>query len=594
MGKAAFSQHQNKQEERYLMNAKAICRLVPAILAVCILLLVQSVSAEEPKHSVTLPKTANGYEAYRDLMSDESITDVFVEEANEEFCSIDGVLFTKDGKEMLLYPKGRTEEEYAIPEGVEEAWGAFYYPENLKVLKLPASFCAFLDNEDEETLDYSEINDGLFDWCDSLERIEVDPDNPVFCSVDGVLFSKDRKTLIACPGCKQGEYEIPDGTEEIGARAFYMNEKLTGVYVPDSVQVIDDEAFLETVQIRRIRLPEKMQYIGYEAFRDCESLAELELPEGLTEITPGMLLGDTQLQGTLCIPESVTKIGQEALCFLFKVSDIYWPDHDIRCTLLDEDGEVDLEDKSDVFGWNDWGIADFTVVMHAHEGTPAVEWIKKYPHVISPQGVETMDAEGYAEVCARVMRESGYPEAEICYNPDLKWMAVKPLVAYNLHRAVAVFRQNGKTLLCGFDDLDGKWQLQWVNEQFLDVASLPVQLSYFGEDYLRLILPDPSNPDMENAVDYWFDARTLALKDAIYVTGYLWAENENVWRCRVEGEKLVYSYAEHWEKDEAGRWVEVEEEEFSTVQVNKEDLVLSTAKRLPVFPEGYVRKADDQ
>lgn len=64
MGKAAFSQHQNKQEERYLMNAKAICRLVPAILAVCILLLVQSVSAEEPKHSVTLPKTANGYEAY--------------------------------------------------------------------------------------------------------------------------------------------------------------------------------------------------------------------------------------------------------------------------------------------------------------------------------------------------------------------------------------------------------------------------------------------------------------------------------------------------------------------------------------------------
>ena len=107
------------------MNAKAICRLVPAILAVCILLLVQSVSAEEPKHSVTLPKTANGYEAYRDLKSDESITDVFVEEANEEFCSIDGVLFTKDGKEMLLYPKGRTEEEYAIPEGVEDSGLSF-------------------------------------------------------------------------------------------------------------------------------------------------------------------------------------------------------------------------------------------------------------------------------------------------------------------------------------------------------------------------------------------------------------------------------------------------------------------------------------
>lgn len=576
-----------------MIKAKVIRRLVPAILMVCILLLAQSVSAEEPKHSVTLPKTASGYEAYRDLKRDKSITDVFVEEGNEEFCSIDGVLFTKDGKEMLLYPNGRSEEEYAIPEGVERAWDAFYNQENLKVLMLPASFCSLWNKEDEETQEYWDSYD-QFDCCPALERIEVDPDNPVFCAVDGVLFSKDRKKLIACPRSKQGEYEIPDGTEEIGMRAFRLNEKLTSVYVPDSVQVIDDEAFSETVQIRRIRLPEKMKYIGYYAFQNNWALERLELPEGLTEIPAGMLRGNTQLQGTLRIPESVTKIGQEALCFLYKVSDIYWSDHDIRCTLFDEDGEVDLEDKSDVFIWNDWGIADFTVVMHAHEGTPAAEWVKKFPHVISPQGVETMDVEGYSEVCIRVMRESGYPEAEICYNPDLKWMAVKPLVAYNLHHAVAVFRQNGKTLLCGFDDLNGEWQLQWVNERFLDVASLPVLLAYFGEDSLQIILPDPSNPDVDNAVAYWFDAQTLKLEDATYVTGYLWYEDEDVWRCRVEDEKLVYSYAEHWEKDEAGNWVEVVEEEFSTVQVNNEDLILSTAKRLPVFPDGFVRKVDDQ
>jgi len=50
----------------------------------------------------------------------------------------------------------------------------------------------------------------------------------------------------------------------------------------------------------------------------------------------------------------------------------------------------------------------------------------------------------------------------------------------------------------------------------------------------------------------------------------------------------MYSYAEHQEKDEAGNWVEVEEEEFSIVHVNKEDLILSTAKRLPVFPDGLL------
>ena len=567
-----------------MMNAKAVRKLALVILAVCMLLLAQAACAEEARHSVTLPKEARELKDYREQLGNESVTDIFVEEGNEAFCSIDGVLFTKDGKEMLKYPNGRTEEEYTVPEGTEWAYATF---DNLKILKLPASFCSHCYEEDNEE-DLRDLYDTFID-CPSLERIEVDPENPALCSVDGVLFSKDRKMLIACPRSKQGGYVIPDGTEEICRYAFYQNEKLTGVFVPDSVQIIDDCAFMETVEIKRIRLPKKMKYIGVCAFRDNWVLEELKIPEGLTEIPGGMLEGNTQLQGTIRIPDGVTKIGQEALCFLYKVSDIYWPDHDIRFTLYGEDGEeIDLEDKSDLaFGWNDWGIADFTVVMHAHEGTPAAEWVKNYPHVISPQGVESMDAEGYAEVCTRVMRESGYPEAEICYNPGLKWMAVKPLVAYNLDHAVAVFRNSGKTLLCGFEALNGEWELQWVNEQFLEVSSLPVMLAYFGEDYLRIILPDPSDPDVDNAVDYWFDARTLTLKEATYVTGYLWFEDEDVWKCRVEGEKLVYSYAEHMERDEEGDWVEVEEEEFSTVDANEEDLVLSTGKRLPIYPKGY-------
>ena len=572
-----------------MMNAKAVRKLALVILAVCMLLLAQAASAEEARHSVTLSKDDIwlGFQKYEDLLSDKSVTDIFVEEGNEYYCSIDGVLFSKDRKWLVTYPSGRTEEEYTVPEGTEGI--NFDDPENLKVLKLPASFRPrYYKEGDEPGQAYMGEVFVEFVCCPALERIEVDPDNPFFCDIDGVLFSKDRKKLVVCPRSKQGGYVIPDGTEEICMYAFSENEKLTGVFVPDSVQVIGEAAFSETKEIRRIRLPKKMKYIDECAFLDNEALAELEIPEGLTEITPWMLTGNTQLQGTLRIPESVTKIGEEALSFLYKVSDIYWPDHDIRFTWFSEDGEEDLEDKSDLaFGWNDWGIADFTVVMHAHEGTPAAEWVKRYPHVISPQGVDTMDAEGYAEVCTQVMRESGYPEAEICYNPGLKWMAVKPLVAYNLDHAVAVFRQKGDTLLCGFEALNGEWELQWVNKQFLKVSSLPVLLAYFGEDSLRIILPDPSVPDVDNAVDYWFDARTLTLKEATYVTECLWENARAVWQCSVEGEKLVYSYAEHWVKNEAGQRVRVEEEKFSTVDADPEDLILSTAKRLPVYPEGY-------
>ena len=574
-----------------MMNAKVIHRLVYTALAVCILLLTQTASAEGAKHSVTIPKTASELGDYREQLRDESVTDVFVEDGNEAFCSIDGVLFTKDGKEMLIYPNGRTEEEYTVPEGTERVWSAFYYPENLKVLKLPASFCSLWDKEDEETQEYREISYDTFDYCPALERIEVDQDNPVFCAIDGVLFSKDRKILIACPVCKQGDYEIPDGTEEIGLRAFYRNEKLTSVFVPDSVQVIDDEAFLENMGIKRIRLPQTMKYIGDSAFRDGWELRELSIPEGLTEITPGMLLGNTKLQGTLRIPESVTRIGEEALCFLYKVTDIYWPDHDIDFSNDYREALPNGDKIGMVFDWNDWGIADFTVVMHAHEGTPAADWVRYYPHVISPQGVETMDAEGYAETCTRVMRENGYPEAEICFNPDLKWMAVKPLVAYNLHHAVAVFRQKEQTLLCGFDDLNGEWQLQWVNERFLDDGNLPLMLAFFGEKYLRLILPDVSDPDVDNAVDYWFDAQTLALDDATYVTGYLWISDEDLWVCNVQEHNLAYAYPSHSEKNEEGEYVRVEGEVFCTVPAEDDGYVLSTAKRLSVSPEGFVRKS---
>lgn len=574
-----------------MMNAKVIHRLVYTALAVCILLLTQTASAEGAKHSVTIPKTASELGDYREQLRDESVTDVFVEDGNEAFCSIDGVLFTKDGKEMLIYPNGRTEEEYTVPEGTERVWSAFYYPENLKVLKLPASFCSLWDKEDEETQEYREISYDTFDYCPALERIEVDQDNPVFCAIDGVLFSKDRKIMIACPVCKQGDYEIPDGTEEIGLRAFYRNEKLTSVFVPDSVQVIDDEAFLENMGIKRIRLPQTMKYIGDSAFRDGWELRELSIPEGLTEITPGMLLGNTKLQGTLRIPESVTRIGEEALCFLYKVTDIYWPDHDIDFSNDYREALPNGDKIGMVFDWNDWGIADFTVVMHAHEGTPAADWVRYYPHVISPQGVETMNAEGYAETCTRVMRENGYPEAEICFNPDLKWMAVKPLVAYNLHHAVAVFRQKEQTLLCGFDDLNGEWQLQWVNERFLDDGNLPLMLAFFGEKYLRLILPDVSDPDVDNAVDYWFDAQTLALDDATYVTGYLWISDEDLWVCSVQEHNLAYAYPSHSEKNEEGEYVRVEGEVFCTVPAEDDGYVLSTAKRLSVSPEGFVRKS---
>lgn len=76
----------------------------------------------------------------------------------------------------------------------------------------------------------------LFD-IESLRHIEIHKDNPVYLSIDGVVFDK-KGTLIRCPECKEGDYDIPDTTIKIESRAFCYCRKLRTVRIPSSVKDI--------------------------------------------------------------------------------------------------------------------------------------------------------------------------------------------------------------------------------------------------------------------------------------------------------------------------------------------------------------------
>lgn len=84
----------------------------------------------------------------------------------------------------------------------------------------------------------------VFVGCRSLTKIEVAAGNPSFCSVDGVLFTKDMKTLIAYPAAKPGaSYTIPETVTTISAQAFGSSKYLTSVTIPSSVVSIENSAF---------------------------------------------------------------------------------------------------------------------------------------------------------------------------------------------------------------------------------------------------------------------------------------------------------------------------------------------------------------
>ena len=62
---------------------------------------------------------------------------------------------------------------------------------------------------------------GIFAGCSDLSSIDVDVNNPYYCSIDGVLFKKYNTILKQYPGGKQGAYAIPNNATSIDIAAFY-------------------------------------------------------------------------------------------------------------------------------------------------------------------------------------------------------------------------------------------------------------------------------------------------------------------------------------------------------------------------------------
>ena len=87
------------------------------------------------------------------------------------------------------------------------------------------------------------IGRGAFSSCASLTGIWVAEGNSHYVSdASGVLFNKDKTTLVQCPGAF-AVYTIPGSVTSIGDDAFSGCASLTSVTIPDSVTSIGNYAF---------------------------------------------------------------------------------------------------------------------------------------------------------------------------------------------------------------------------------------------------------------------------------------------------------------------------------------------------------------
>ena len=152
------------------------------------------------------------------------------------------------------------------------------------------------------------IDSSAFGGCSSLTAINVATENQNYVSVNGVLYNKNKTTIMRYPaGKKAKNYKIPDGVTSIGDYTFEDCISLTSITIPDSVTRIGDSAFNGCTSLTNITIPNSVTDIGRSAFEGCSSLTSITIPDSVTWIGYSAFEGCASLT-SITIPDSVTII----------------------------------------------------------------------------------------------------------------------------------------------------------------------------------------------------------------------------------------------------------------------------------------------
>lgn len=273
------------------------------------------------------------------------LASITVDEANENYASLDGVLCTKDLTKILAYPN-KLGTEYVVPASVTAIGKS-----------------AFAGSIDLQAITFHEnvmqLGQNTFEGCTALTTVEL----------PSKLTEVPNGCFLKCSNLQTVTF--PETVSEIGMRAFDECRKLNNVVIPDAVTVLKSYSFLcgegltnitlpknlktiemmavhggftkidlpetlETIEssgiissnleelvipplvtslrklggqkLKKIVLPEGFIKLGYQTFSNCPELVEINLPESMTSIgNSGSFEGASSLE-TITIPSGITKL----------------------------------------------------------------------------------------------------------------------------------------------------------------------------------------------------------------------------------------------------------------------------------------------
>lgn len=214
--------------------------------------------------TITIPRSVEIIRDSRDFSSCNNLASIYVDSDNLYYSSDNGILYNKSKTALLACPNAKTG-TIVIPSGVERINDeAFSRCKNITTIIIPNSV----------TL----IGNSVFWGCNSLISINVNANNPNYTSDDGILYDKDKTTLIACPGAKTDTIAIPNGVVNIDTGAFKYNSGILSIIMPDGIKTIGEEAFSYCTGIAIITIPESVTSVGRNAFAYWTSIQTIRFP----------------------------------------------------------------------------------------------------------------------------------------------------------------------------------------------------------------------------------------------------------------------------------------------------------------------------
>ncbi len=304
-----------------------------------------------------------------------------VSEENENYCSVEGVLFDKSMKKLIRYPRNKALEVYDVPQGVEVLGYECFKGTSLLG---QVNICQSVEIIEKVAFEYSgvsvinieegvsEIQDYAFSSCTSLREIHLPStvrtigeeaffdckalevvyieDVKAWCEIDfETSYSNPLvfKCLLYVNSVLANHLEIPVGTKEIPSCAF-IGGQFVSVSIPDSVESIGERAFFSCTELTGVEIPESVTYIGESAFtycfelfsakilanidtlpknafRYCTSLERVELPDSLKTVGE-LAFGDCSSLESLMLPYGTERIGRFCFNYCTALETIVIPD----------------------------------------------------------------------------------------------------------------------------------------------------------------------------------------------------------------------------------------------------------------------------